>query len=70
MMSYILARLIWQVDMRRLDPVYGNVGEDTVGGAQGRTMKNEFQLYYNFASRVNGPVVQFMLSTDMVSIRI
>ncbi|KAF2973101.1 hypothetical protein GQX73_g675 [Xylaria multiplex] len=57
-MSYILARLIWQFDMR-LDPERGHIGEGVSGGREGRTRKDEFQVYCNFVSRVEGPVVQF-----------
>ncbi|KAI0489566.1 cytochrome P450 [Xylaria cf. heliscus] len=63
-MSYILARLIWQFDMRT-DPERSHVGEGTGRGSEGRARKEEFQVYCNFVSRVEGPVIQFRQRPDV-----
>ncbi|RYP25738.1 hypothetical protein DL767_008291 [Monosporascus sp. MG133] len=62
-MSYILARLIWEFDLR-LQP--GNtLGEGSGTGVEGRERKDEFQLYCCMVSQQNGPVVQFRRREDM-----
>ncbi|KAG6358974.1 hypothetical protein INS49_012494 [Diaporthe citri] len=63
-MSYILARLLWELDLR-LDPD-DTLGEGTGLSAEGRGMKDEFQTYCCFVSWQDGPVVQFRLREDLV----
>ncbi|KAI8951072.1 cytochrome P450 [Xylaria longipes] len=62
-MSYILARLLWQFDIR-LDPNNGHIGEGTGTGVEGRERKDEFQLSCRFVSQQEGPVLQFKMRDD------
>ncbi|KAK7919955.1 benzoate 4-monooxygenase cytochrome-like protein P450 [Apiospora marii] len=62
-MMYILARLIWQFDMR-LDPHRRRVGEGTGEGCEGRDRADEFQLKDCMVSMQDGPVIQFRKRKD------
>ncbi|KAI1436709.1 cytochrome P450 [Xylaria sp. CBS 124048] len=64
-MSYIIARLIWQFDLR-LDVEKGHIGEGSGKGKEGRERKDEFQLHCHFVSHVDGPVVQFKQRSDVL----
>lgn len=63
-MSYILTRLLWELDLR-LDPD-DTLGEGTGLSVEGRGKKDEFQTYCCFVSWQDGPVVQFRPREDLV----
>lgn len=64
-MSYILARIVWELDIR-IEP--GNtLGEGTGSSSEGRQRKDEFQIYCCFVSWQDGPVLQFRRRRDLVS---
>jgi cytochrome P450 len=61
--SYIIARLLWQFDMRM--DASNPVGEGTGTGVEGRERKDEFQLFCRFVSEQQGPMLQFRRRKDM-----
>lgn len=63
-MSYILARLLWELDLRA-DPD-NTLGEGSGASSEGRGRKDEFQTYCCFVSWQDGPVVQFRRRQDLV----
>ncbi|KAI1258794.1 cytochrome P450 [Xylariaceae sp. FL1019] len=62
-MTYVLARLLWQFDLR-LDPSNCDVGGGTGTECEGRGCKQEFQLSCRFVSQQDGPVLQFRLRNN------
>ena len=56
-MSVVVARMVWLHDMR-LQPG-STVGEGNPTLGNGRMLKNEFQVYDDFTSTHEGPMVQF-----------
>lgn len=63
-MSYILARLLWELDLRA-DPD-NTLGEGSGASSEGRGRKEEFQTCCCFVSWQDGPVVQFRRRQDLV----
>lgn len=55
--SYIIARLLWEFDLR-MDSS-NPLGEGTGTGPEGRERKDEFQLFCRFVSEQAGPMLQF-----------
>ena len=57
----VLARLLWQFDMR-LKPG-STLGEGSPAFGKGRSRKDEYQLWDTFASKNDGPLVEFRART-------
>ncbi|CAG8976544.1 hypothetical protein HYALB_00011021 [Hymenoscyphus albidus] len=62
--AYILARLIWQFDIK-LDQ-NDLTGEGLGTGPEGRERKDEFQLFDRFVSEQRGPTLQFRRRSSLV----
>ena len=57
----VLARLLWQFDMRL--KAGSTLGERSIALGKGRKRKDEFQLWDAFASKNDGPLVEFRART-------
>ncbi|KAF7917859.1 uncharacterized protein EAE97_011997 [Botrytis byssoidea] len=60
-MRVVLARLIWEFDMRLSDQEGVGLGEGKKGMGWGRESKQEFQTWDRFVSWHEGPMVEFRL---------
>ncbi|KAI9651246.1 hypothetical protein NHQ30_001284 [Ciborinia camelliae] len=66
-MEVVLARLIWQFDMRLSEQEGVGLGEGRKGMGWGRERKNEFQTWERFVSWHEGPMVEFRLRDGIKS---
>ena len=55
-MMTVLARMLWEFDLRLERG--SKVGEGFETGVEGRRRRDEYQLYDNFASRSDGPMME------------
>lgn len=60
-LSVVLARLIWEYDMRLMSGPLGKVGEGNPNPGRGRERAGEFQLKDIFVSKIKGPFADFRL---------